>query len=101
MQREGGREGSVRNDLLPLLALIFFKEFCRFVKMTDFYFEVFFPQFLDSAVGLGHIAGPIQIALGIFVPQQHFEPGCLRVHKRLILCHMLLFNKGNLLIKPP
>ena len=51
-------------------------------------------------VGFRLRAGPVEIALRVFVHQAAFQPGGVRVHQRFILRDVLLLDQGDLLIEP-
>ena len=63
--------------------------------------EMLFPDFFHRTVRLVVEARPVQVAFGIFVHQQAFQPGALRIQQRAVLRHVLLFDHADLLVELP
>ncbi len=62
--------------------------------------EVLLPHHPDMGVGFRHITGIIEIALGIFMLQQIFQPGAPGVQQTAVLGDVLFLDHADFLIKP-
>jgi len=101
VQRERFGEFSVGNDFKPILVFVLSQQFRRLVQVSDFHFVILFPKFFDITVGFRHIARPIEITFVVFVPQKHFQPGGIRVHKIFVLRNVLFLHQRDLFIQTP
>ena len=62
--------------------------------------KMLLPDLFNMQVGFILHAGPIKVALGIFMQQQVFQPSHAGVQQSAVLGHMLFFDHADLLVQP-
>ena len=100
LQDDRRGEVGVGDDLLPVFALKALEQLRGAVQVRKLLLKILLPDRPDMRVGFRLRAGPVEIALRVFVHQIAFQPGSVRVHQRFILRDVLLLDQGDLLIEP-
>ena len=71
------------------------------MQMRHLVFKVLFPDTLDLLIGLVLPAGVIEIAFGVFVHQQIFQPRAFGIHQAAVARYVLFLDHGNFRVQLP
>ena len=94
------RESPIRDDLAGFLALVLFQQGFGGMQVAALLLKMLLPDLFNMQVGFILHAGPIKVALGIFMQQQVFQPSHAGVQQSAVLGHMLFFDHADLLVQP-